>query len=75
MGVKFAVDQRLRLIDFLLAHYGYVSRNHVMDYFGLGVAQASADIREYKKRAPANAIHDRVSGKHIRGAEFKRLYD
>lgn len=32
--MNYAVQQRLRFIDFLLYHYGRINRSVIMDYFG-----------------------------------------
>lgn len=75
MGANFAVTQRLRLIDFLLHHYGMVGREQIKDYFGISEAQATRDFKAYRDIAPQNAVLDQSSKKYVRGAEFKRLYE
>lgn len=54
--MNYAVMQRLRLIDFLLGHYGSLGREELMDYFGIGPAQATRDFAVYAKEAPGNAV-------------------
>lgn len=70
----YALEQRLRLIDFLLAHYGTVNRSALMDYFAISTPQASLDIQEYIRIAPGNAWYDKSAKTYCRSAEFKRKY-
>lgn len=74
MALKYAVEQRLRLIDFLLFHYGSVSRAEVQDYFGTAPSCATRDFREYEKLAPGNAVLDQSSKRYVKGCDFKRAF-
>ena len=70
----YAVEQRLRFIDFLLMHYGTLNRIAIMDYFGVSKPQAAIDIREYLSIAPENAIYDKSAKTYRRTEGFKRVY-
>lgn len=72
--MNYAIEQRLRLIDFLLYHYGVVSRAELTDYFGIAGAQASRDFAQYNKLAPTNALINQSSKKWVRSDTFKRLF-
>jgi hypothetical protein len=52
--VNYAVEQRLRLIDFLLERYGHVNRATIADFFGTGMATASRDFKMYGDISPNN---------------------
>ena len=52
--MNYAVEQRMRFIDFLLAEYGYINRSGLIEYFGVSVPQASADFKHYLELAPQN---------------------
>jgi hypothetical protein len=56
--VRYAIEQRLRFIDFLVAHYGSVNRAALVDYFGISLPQASHDIGDYMKIAAENIVYD-----------------
>ena len=56
--MNYAVQVRLRLIDFLLAQYGYVNRSAIMTYFGIGPATATRDFKEYMKMTPTNITYN-----------------
>lgn len=74
MSLKYAVEQRLRFIDFLVAHYGTLNRGALMDYFGISMPQASNDIQEYMKLAPANISYDLSAKAYVRAAGFVRIW-
>lgn len=70
----YALTQRLRLIDFLLAEYGYVNRSAVMDYFGVSMPQASMDFKAYMALAPLNMRYDATEKAYGRSAQFVRVF-
>ena len=72
---NYAIEQRLRLIDFLLCHYGMLNRSAIEDYFGVSTPQASSDIRLYLQRAPANATYDKSRKAYVRTQSFHRLWN
>jgi hypothetical protein len=73
-GITYAVEQRLRFIDFLLYQYGVLNRSASMEYFGISSPQASRDIQDYIAMAPGNIAYDKTAKAYLRGAKFKRLY-
>lgn len=72
--MKYAVEQRLRLIDFLLMHYGSIGPEQMVDYFGIGPATATRDFSLYRQQNPGNAVFDPSTKLWIRGVFFKRAY-
>lgn len=68
--MNYAVEQRMRFIDFMLAHYGYISRNTIIEYFGIAEATATRDFRKYKEIAPGNAVLDDTSKTYKRAKTF-----
>lgn len=72
--IKYAVEQRLRFVDFLLAHYGAVRRGALVDYFGISMPQASHDIGQYVEIAPNNIAYDMKAKTYVRTANFKRVW-
>lgn len=72
--ITYAVEQRLRLIDFLLTHYGTLNRAAIMDFFGVSRVQASIDIQQYLKIAPLNATYDKTAKAYKRTSGFVRIY-
>jgi hypothetical protein len=72
--ITYAVEQRLRLIDFLLCHYGTLNRSAIMDYFGVSMPQAATDIAAYIKLAPSNMTYDKSAKTYRKTAEFSRIW-
>ena len=72
--LSFALQQSMRFIDFLLAQYGTINRSALMDYFGISVVQASADLQRYLVLAPGNLEYDKHSKVYKRTDQFKRVW-
>jgi len=72
--MKYAVEQRLRMIDFLLAQYGRVNRAAIMDYFGIAEAAATRDFTAYKKICPENMIYNSVDKTYCVTEKFNRVW-
>jgi hypothetical protein len=70
----YAVEQRLRFIDFLLHRYGTLNRIAIMDFFGISEPCASRDIQQYIELVPDNAVYDHKAKTYIRGLNFKRAW-
>ncbi len=73
-NASYAVQQRLRLFDFLLAHYDCVGREQLCDFFGISAPQATRDIRMYRELAPNNVIFDGAAKKYRRAVGFARVF-
>lgn len=72
--MNYALEQRLRLIDFLLHHYGSVGRAELMDYFGIEQATATRDFAAYRAIAPGNAVMNPTTKRWVRPESFKRVW-
>jgi hypothetical protein len=72
--LSYAVEQRLRFIDFLVAHYGSINRAALVDYFGISMPTASNDFGLYIEHAPNNVTYDMSAKTYVRGANFKRVW-
>lgn len=71
---SYAIEQRLRFIDFLVHQYGHVNRSAVMDYYGVSTPQASDDLKTYMATAPDNLVYDGSAKTYRRGPNFQRSY-
>lgn len=67
---SYAIEQRLRMIDFLLHQYGEINRSALEFYFGISTPQASADFSAYLKLAPGNAVYDPRANAYVRTDKF-----
>jgi hypothetical protein len=74
LALTYAVEQRLRLVDFLLAQYGNVKRAALMDYFGIGEATATRDFGAYHGIAPGNMALNPSDKTYYRTNAFARVW-
>lgn len=72
--LTYAVEQRLRLVDFLLAQYGSVKRAALMDYFGIVEATATRDFGAYHEIAPGNMALNPSDKTYYRTNAFARVW-
>lgn len=72
--ITYARQQRLRMIDFLLAQYGHVNRSAIMDFFDISMPQVSLDFQLYQALAPENMAYDLSQRRYVKGPNFKRFY-
>lgn len=72
--LTYAIEQRLRMLDFLLVCYGYVQREFLCDYFGVSAAQVSLDIKRYLKARPNNITYNLSVKRYEVTPAFVRLY-
>jgi len=71
---SYAIEQRLRFIDFLVHQYGHVNRSAIMGYYGVSMPQASKDIKDYIALAPTNLVYDGSSKTYRRDPSFVRFF-
>jgi hypothetical protein len=72
--LKYALELRLRFIDFLLHEYGSINRSAITDYFAISTPQASHDLQQYAQLAPDNMTYDPVARTYRRALTFKRVW-
>jgi len=71
---RWSVEQRLEFIDFRLFWEGRVNRGDLVDYFGVSVPQASADLTQYQEQAKNNAIYDKNQKTYVAGPRFRPVF-
>lgn len=72
--MRYAIEQRLRFIDFIVDSFGYVNRKHLEDYFGISTPQATKDFKEYMKIAHDNIRYSVTEKTYKRNPEFVRVW-
>lgn len=72
--MNYAIEQRLRFIDFLMLEYGYMTRSALMNYFAISQAQATKDIKDYMELAPNNMEYSTIDKKYKRTNQFKLYF-
>lgn len=73
--MRFAIEQRLRMIDFLLANYGWVNRSGISELYGIIKIQVSSDFAKYLELAPGNMAYNPSTKRYERQPTFKRFYE
>jgi hypothetical protein len=71
---SYAVEQRLRMIDFLADSYGSVKRRYIQDYFGIGEACATRDFKKYNTIADGNLALNTKTKAYVKTESFERVY-
>lgn len=70
-----AQRDRIAHIDFTLLFKGEANRADLVDRFSITPAQATKDFTLYRDLAPANIRYDEKLRTHLRGNQFKPLFD
>ncbi len=73
--MKYAIEQRMRFLDFLFDHYGKVNRSALTDYYGISIPQATKDFKMYIKIAPDNIRYSTKEKVYKRNPEFERVWE
>lgn len=68
---RWSVERRLEFIDFRLFWEGHLNRADLVDFFGVSVPQASADLARYLEEAKGNAVYDKTRKAYVAGQRFK----
>jgi len=73
-AARWNIRRRLEFIDFRLYWEGRVNRSDLVDYFGVSVPQASADLSQYQEAAEGNAVYDKTAKTYVAGQRFKPVF-
>ena len=73
--MNYAQEQRIRLIEVIIYNCGLFNRAILQDYFGIGEAQATRDLRDYMTMAPNNLLYDKTNKTYVKSTSFKRIYN
>jgi hypothetical protein len=71
---RWSVERRLEFIDLRLFWEGRVNRSDLVDFFGISVPQASADLTQYQEQAQGNAIYDKTRKTYVAGPRFRPVF-
>jgi hypothetical protein len=71
---RWSVERRLEFIDFRLYWQGHVNRGDLVDFFGVSVPQASADLALYQEIAKGNAVYDKTRKTYVAGPRFRPVF-
>ena len=68
---RWNIEKRLEFIDFRLYWEGRINRSDLVDFFGVSIPQASADLAQYQETAPKNAVYDKTLKSYVAGTDFE----
>ena len=73
--MRWSTERRLEFIEFRLFWEGRVNRSDLIDFFGISVPQASADLGRYQEVANRNLVYDKRAKSYlVRLEEFKPVF-
>lgn len=72
--LTYAMEQRMRFIDFLLFHYGNITRKHIIDFFGVTSATATRDFALFDELYPGQAKLCTITKHWVRTDKYKRIF-
>ena len=75
LDINQAQRKRLSHIDFRVNFLGSITRNDLINRFGIKEAAATRDIAEYRQQAPNNLTYDGVAKQYVRGLNFVPLFE
>ena len=73
MIINAAKLARLRFIDSMMDYYGWMNREHLTDFFGISVQQASNDLGDYQMEFPDNIVYNLSAKRYERSATYRRV--
>lgn len=68
---RWSTERRLEFLEFRLYWDGRVNRGDLVEYFGISVPQASADLTRYQELAPGNVVYDKTAKAYVTSPRFK----
>jgi len=72
--LSLPVKLRLRTIEILLEHYGFVNRYMLSELHGIGIAAVSKDISTYKKLNGESCFYNPGTHRIEKLSNFKRIF-
>lgn len=69
--MRWSTERRLEFIEFRLFWDGRVNRSDLVEFFGISVPQASADLGRYQEVADRNLVYDKRAKSYLVSPEFK----
>lgn len=72
--LTYAMEQRMRFIDFQLFHYGHITRRHLIDFFGVTSATATRDFTLFHELYPGQARLCHVTKLYVPTKQYQRIF-
>lgn len=68
---RWGAEQRIEFIEFRLFWDGSINRSDIKERFGVSIPQASADLAQYRERAPENLRYDSSGKRYLPSDTFE----
>ena len=72
--MRWSIERRLEFIDFRLYWEGRINRKDLIEFFGISVPQASADLSKYQEKAPNNMGYDKSGKFYFAKPKFQPIF-
>ena len=72
--LTYAMEQRMCFIDFILFHWGGITRKHLIEYFGVTSATATRDFALFQELYPGQARLCHVRKLYIPTKQYQRIF-
>jgi hypothetical protein len=72
--MRWSIETRMEFMEFRLFWDGALNRSDLVDYFGISVPQASADLARYQEIAPNNLKYDRSEKRYFAAELFRPVF-
>jgi hypothetical protein len=71
---RWSVERRLEFIDYRLYWEGRVNRGDLVEYFGVSVPQASADLTHYQEITKNNTVYNKYKKTYVASPSFRPVF-
>ena len=72
--LTYAMEQRMRFIDYLLFHYGNLTRKHIIDFFGVTSATATRDFALFNELYPGQLRLNSITKHYVPTPKYTRIF-
>lgn len=72
--LTYAMEQRMRFIDFVLFHFGHITRKHLIEFFGVTSATATRDFALFHELYPGMARLNHITKLYVPTKEYSRIF-
>lgn len=72
--LTYAMRDRMRFIDYVLFHFGHITRRHIVDFFGVTSATATRDFTLFHELHPGMIRLNHTTKLYVPTKEYSRIY-
>lgn len=72
--LTYAMEQRMRFIDYVLFHFGHITRRHLIDFFGVTSATATRDFALFIELYPGMIRLNHTTKLYVPTPQYRRIF-